>query len=63
MGDGGYARIRHGMAMEMIEIHGHLAYAHALEKVVECDGDEFRAKIWRDVLNDIDEYFKQGEEQ
>jgi hypothetical protein len=63
MGDGGYSRIRHGMVQEMIEAHGELAYAMALEKVVECEGDEFRAKIWRDVLRDIDEHFKQGEGQ
>jgi hypothetical protein len=62
MGDGGYSRIRHDMVQEMIDAYGKLAYAVALERVVECDGDEFRAKIWRDVLKDIDAHFK-GEEE
>jgi hypothetical protein len=63
MGDGGLSRIRHGLVQDLLEHHGKLAYAVALEKVLECDGDEFRAKIWRDVLREIDEQLRQGEGQ
>jgi hypothetical protein len=58
MGDGGYSRIRHGMVQDMIEAHGESAYAMALERVVESEGDDFRQKIWKDVLKDLDKHFK-----
>ena len=64
MGDGGYARIRNNLVQDMIKAHGEQAYSHALEKLVEYQdkGDSFSTKIWKDILNDLDEHFK-GEGQ
>jgi hypothetical protein len=63
MGDGGYARIRHGLVQDLIEQHGKEAYTIALQKMCHYEGDGLSQGMWRDVLNDLDEYFKQGEGQ
>jgi hypothetical protein len=63
MGDGGYARIKHGLVQDLIKRHGEGAYTYALEKMATHEGDEFIAGIWRAVMKDLDEHFKQGEGQ
>jgi hypothetical protein len=61
MGDGGYARIKHGLVQDLIKQHGEGAYTIALERMAKHEGDEFIAGMWRAVMNDLDEHFKQGE--
>lgn len=62
MGDGGYARIRHGLVEDLIKRHGEGAYTIALGRIATHEGDEFSVKIWKDILNDLDKHFK-GEGQ
>lgn len=63
MGDGGYARIKYNLVQDLIKQHGEGAYTIALERMATHDGDEFIAGIWRAVMKDLDEHFKQGEGQ
>lgn len=63
MGDGGASRIRKDLVDSLIEQHGKGAYAYALERIVTYEGEEFIVDMWRKVLNEIDEHFKQGEGQ
>ena len=62
MGDGGYARIKHGLVEDLIKHHGEGAYTIALERIATHEHDAFVAGIWKDVLKDLDEHFK-GEGQ
>jgi hypothetical protein len=61
MGDGGASRIRHDLVMSLVESQGKGAYTYALERISTYEGDEFMVDMWRKVLNEIDEQFKQGE--
>ena len=63
MGDGGASRIRHQLVMDLIENYGKNAYTHALERIHIHEGDEFIAGMWRKIIEDLDEHFKQGEGQ
>ena len=58
MGDGGLARIRHDVVETMKEM-GEGGYTYALERLLwyQDRNDEFGAKLWRDVINEM----KQGE--
>jgi hypothetical protein len=62
MGDGGYARIKYDLVQDLIKQHGEGAYSYALQKMCHYEGDGFSQGMWRDVLKELDEYFK-GEEQ
>lgn len=63
MGDGGYARIRHDMVQDLIENYGKGAYTYALERIARYEGDEMIVGMWKKVIEDLDEHFKQGEGQ
>jgi len=63
MGDGGYARLKFNLVQDLIKQHGEGAYTYALERMAKHEGDEFIAGIWRAVMKDLDEHFKQGEGQ
>ena len=63
MGDGGASRIRHDLVQQLIRDCGEGAYTVALGKITQYEGDDYIQKIWKDVLNDLDEHFKQGEGQ
>ena len=63
MGDGGLARIRYQLMTDLINQHGKGAYTVVLERKMEHEGDEFIAGMWDKVLEELDDYFKQGEEQ
>lgn len=60
-GDGGASRVRKDLVDSLIEQHGKGAYTYALERMTTYEGDDFIVDMWRKVLNDIDEHFKQGE--
>ena len=61
MGDGGASRIRHDLVQDLIKRYGEGAYTHALQRILDYEHDEFVADMWRKILIDLDEHFKQGE--
>lgn len=65
MGDGGLARIKFELVNDLIEQHGKGAYSYALEKLVwyQDRNDGMGENLWRTVIADLDEHFKQGEGQ
>jgi hypothetical protein len=62
-GDGGASRVRKDLVDDLIEQHGVGAYTYALQRIDQYEGDEFIVDMWRKVLQDLDEHFKQGEGQ
>jgi len=63
MGDGGLARIRNDLVNELIKHYGKRAYTCAVERMSAYEGDELMIDMWRKVVEEIDEHFKQGEVQ
>lgn len=61
MGDGGYARLKYDLVQGLIEQHGEGAYTYVLERIAKHEGDNYTTNLWRKVLIDLDEHFKQGE--
>jgi hypothetical protein len=65
MGDGGFSRIKHDLVQDLMEQYGKGAYSYALERLVSYQNknDDMGENLWRTVIADLDEHFKQGEGQ
>jgi len=48
---------------DLIKNYGKGAYTCAVERMSAYEGDELMVDMWRKVIKEIDEHFKQGEVQ